>query len=223
MALENIAQANLNHRRIIAGLFGLVHGFGFSYALKDQLEFAGSHLLASLFSFNVGIELGQLAVLCVAVPVLGLLFRGVLAGRMGVILVSAIVAHTAWHWMIDRWNVLWLAPWPQVTAVGLTQLARWVAGILLAAGFAKLVAKWISRKVAFHGDARHLNRSGSWRFRRIVERRDPKLTNGTVFMPESVGFELEALCGRRSPQPKSRCNRDRVNHGGEGGSLRRVH
>jgi hypothetical protein len=65
---------------------------------------------------------------------------------MGVILVSAIVAHTAWHWMIDRWNVLWLAPWPQVTAVGLTQLARWVAGILLAAGFAKLVAKWISRK-----------------------------------------------------------------------------
>jgi hypothetical protein len=146
MALENIAGANLNHRWIIAGLFGLVHGFGFSYALKDQLEFAGSHLLASLFSFNVGIELGQLAVLCVAVPVLGLLFRGVLAGRMGVILVSAIVAHTAWHWMIDRWNVLWLAPWPQVTAVGLTQLARWVAGILLAAGFAKLVAKWISRK-----------------------------------------------------------------------------
>ena len=29
--------------------------------------------------------------------------------------------------------------------------------------------------------------------------------------------ELEALCGRRSPQPKSRCNRDHGNHGGEGG------
>jgi len=146
MALENIAGANLNHRWIIAGLFGLVHGFGFSYALKDQLQFAGSHLLASLFSFNIGIELGQLAVLCVVVPVLGLLFRGVLAGRMGVILVSAIVAHTAWHWMLDRWNVLWLAPWPRVTAVGLALLARWVAGILLAAGLAKLVARWISRK-----------------------------------------------------------------------------
>ena len=128
MALENIVGANLHHRWIIAGLFGLVHGFGFSYALKDQLQFAGSHLLASLFSFNVGIELGQLAVLCVAVPVLGLVFRGVLAGRMGVILLSAIVAHTAWHWMIDRWNTLWQAPWPQLTGQGLMIFARWVAG-----------------------------------------------------------------------------------------------
>jgi hypothetical protein len=103
-------------------------------------------LLVSLFSFNVGIELGQLAVLCVAVPVLGLVFRGALAGRMGVILLSAIVAHTAWHWMIDRWNVLWLAPWPQVTAQGLMILARWIAGLLLAVGLARLIAGWIERK-----------------------------------------------------------------------------
>src|SRR5208337_3270688 len=65
MALENIVGANLRRRWVIAGLFGLIHGFGFSYALKEHLQFAGSHLLASLFSFNVGIELGQLAVLCV--------------------------------------------------------------------------------------------------------------------------------------------------------------
>jgi hypothetical protein len=146
MALENIVGANLRRRWIIAGLFGLVHGFGFSYALKDQLQFAGSHLLVSLFSFNVGIELGQLAVLCVAVPVLGLLFRGALSGRMGVILLSAIVAHTAWHWMIDRWNVLWLAPWPQATGPGLMILARWVAGVLLAVGMARLIARWMERK-----------------------------------------------------------------------------
>ena len=146
MALENIVGANLHHRWIIAGLFGLVHGFGFSYALKDQLQFAGSHLLVSLFSFNVGIELGQLAVLCVAVPVLGLVFRGVLAGRMGVILLSAIVAHTAWHWMIDRWNVLWQAPWPQLTGQGLMIFARWVAGLLLAVGLATLISRWIERK-----------------------------------------------------------------------------
>src|SRR5579859_5567593 len=34
---------------------------------------------------------------------------------------------------------------------------------------------------------------------------------------ERVGFELEAFCGRPSPQPKSRCNRDHGNSGGEGG------
>lgn len=146
MAIENIVGANLHHRWIIAGLFGLVHGFGFSYALKEQLQFAGSHLLVSLFSFNVGIELGQLAVLCVAVPVLGLLFRGALAGRMGVIVLSTIVAHTAWHWMIDRWNVLWQAPWPQLTAQGVMIFARWVAAILLAVGLARLIAGWIERK-----------------------------------------------------------------------------
>ena len=146
MAFENIVGANLHHRWIIAGLFGLVHGFGFSYALKDQLQFAGSHLLVSLFSFNVGIELGQLAVLCVAVPVLGLIFRGALAGRMGVILLSAIVAHTAWHWMIDRWNVLWQTPWPQVTAEGIMIFARWVVAALLAIGLGRLIAGWIDRK-----------------------------------------------------------------------------
>jgi hypothetical protein len=36
-------------------------------------------------------------------------------------------------------------------------------------------------------------------------------------MAERVGFELEAFCVRPSPQPKSRCNRDHGNHGGEGG------
>jgi hypothetical protein len=148
MALENIVGANLRRRWIIAGLFGLVHGFGFSYALKDQLQFAGSHLLLSLFSFNVGIEIGQLAVLCVAVPVLALLFRGVLAGRTGIILLSAIVAHTAWHWMLDRGKALWEVPWPQVTGPGILLFARWAVGILLALGLARLLAKWVETKWA---------------------------------------------------------------------------
>ena len=43
--------------------FGLVHGFGFSFALRESLQFAGSHLLTSLLAFNVGVELGQLLVL----------------------------------------------------------------------------------------------------------------------------------------------------------------
>src|SRR6266480_52744 len=61
MALENIAGATSVQRRwIIAFGFGLVHGFGFSFALRQTLQFAGSHLLASLLSFNVGVELGQL-------------------------------------------------------------------------------------------------------------------------------------------------------------------
>jgi HupE / UreJ protein len=150
MALENIIGASLRRRWIIAGLFGLVHGFGFADILKEQLQFAGSYLLVSLFSFNVGIEIGQLAVLCVFVPALGLLFRGAMAGRIGIIVVSALVAHTAWHWMLDRADVLWRTPWPPLTVPGLMVLAKWIVAIGLSVGAAKLLAAWIERKWPGH-------------------------------------------------------------------------
>ena len=60
MALENIVGARLRRRWLIAFGFGLVHGFGFSFALRQSLQFAGSHLAVSLFTFNAGVEIGQL-------------------------------------------------------------------------------------------------------------------------------------------------------------------
>ena len=102
MAFENIVGAKIERRWIIAFAFGLVHGFGFSFILRQSLQFAGSHLATSLVAFNVGVELGQLFVLAIAVPALALLFKYVVAERMGTILLSALVAHTAWHWMLER-------------------------------------------------------------------------------------------------------------------------
>src|SRR5258708_25085368 len=64
MALENIVYASLgksaavSSRWIVAFAFGLVHGFGFSFALRETLQFAGDHLLTSLLAFNVGVEIG---------------------------------------------------------------------------------------------------------------------------------------------------------------------
>src|SRR5882672_7295978 len=72
MALENIVGSNIGLRWIYAFAFGLIHGFGFSFALRDQLQFAGDHLVTSLLGFNVGVEIGQLAVLFVLVPALNL-------------------------------------------------------------------------------------------------------------------------------------------------------
>ena len=104
LALENIVRGNTTGPRWIAAFaLGLVHGFGFSFALRETLQFAGSHLLLSLLSFNVGVEIGQVLVLLALVPALNFLFTRVVAERMGVIVLSAIVAHTAWHWMTDRW------------------------------------------------------------------------------------------------------------------------
>jgi len=112
MAVENVVQADLRHRWIIAGLFGLVHGFGFSFALQETLQFAGAHLFLSLLSFNVGVEVGQLAFLLAALPVLSWLRRKRRLERYGLIVISVLVGHTAWHWMVERYEALGQTPLP---------------------------------------------------------------------------------------------------------------
>jgi len=136
MALENIVAPRLKRRWLITFAFGLVHGFGFSFALRQTLQFAGSHLLTSLVSFNVGVEIGQLLVLAVAVPALGLLFRFVVAERLGTIILSTLVAHTAWHWMTDRYSVLrqFRFEWPAFDAAFWAAAMRW--GMLVVVGIA---------------------------------------------------------------------------------------
>jgi len=103
-----------------------VHGFGFSFVLRNTLQFAGSHVLTSLLSFNVGVEIGQLFVLVLFVPGLNLLFRYVVAQRLGTIILSALVAHQAWHWMVDRVDTLKQFPWPTITDGGLMSALGWL-------------------------------------------------------------------------------------------------
>jgi hypothetical protein len=140
VAVENIVGTSLSRRWVITFLFGLVHGFGFSFGLEHTLQFAGSHLVTSLLAFNAGVELGQLLVLAVLVPAMGLLFRFVVAERMGAIILSAFVAHAAWHWMAERFEVLRQFPWPAVTAAGLASGIR----LLMIVITASAVAWWVS-------------------------------------------------------------------------------
>ena len=136
MALENIVGAHVGRRWAITFMFGLVHGFGFSFALRETLQFAGSHLLTSLLSFNIGVELGQLLVLALLVPTLDVLFRYVVAERMGVILTSALIAHTSWHWMAERWGVLSQFPitWAAFSRAMFTGAMGWLILAMLLAG-----------------------------------------------------------------------------------------
>ena len=135
MALENILGVKLQRRWLITFAFGLVHGFGFSFALRETLQFAGEHLLTSLLAFNVGVELGQLLVIVLLVPTLSVLFRYALAERAGTILLSALVAHTAWHWMSERGSQLMQFQFqPRLPAFDLTLLAsamRWGMLVLI--------------------------------------------------------------------------------------------
>lgn len=144
MAIGNIVGAKSDRRWMVAFGFGLVHGFGFSFALRETLQFAGSHLVTSLLSFNLGVEVGQLLVVAVAVPVLNVLLRRVVAERIGIVIISVLVGHTAWHWMTERRAVLiqYRFAWPAIDAAGLAALLRWLMLLALIGG-----AAWLLREI----------------------------------------------------------------------------
>jgi hypothetical protein len=98
------------YRPVFAGVFGLVHGAGFANYLRALFV---APIALPLFGFNLGIELGQIAVLALAAGTLAGLdcCLGALAPRSGsplrlrVVLVSALVAVVAAHWAVQR------SPW----------------------------------------------------------------------------------------------------------------
>jgi hypothetical protein len=130
-ACENVFGVHQNFRWMLAYGFGLIHGFGFSFILADRMQFAGGHLISSLLAFNLGVELGQLLVVGIAVPALWLLFRFVLSDarreRLGVILLSALVGHEAWHWLTQRGAELLQYSWqrPELNAAFYAAATRW--------------------------------------------------------------------------------------------------
>lgn len=150
MAIENIVGRDFRRRWLLAFGFGLVHGFGFSFALGETLQFAGSHLLASLLAFNVGVELGQLLVVFITVPALAWVLRRV-PERTGVIVLSALVAHSALHWLTERGGEVAQYQWalPSADAATLAALLRWIVLGLVALGVVWIVHRpfedWTAR------------------------------------------------------------------------------
>jgi hypothetical protein len=112
--IENIIVADRDraplrgrYRPMFAGVFGLVHGAGFANYLRDLFV---DRVAWPLFGFNVGIELGQIVVLCVAAVALLSLDRlialarrgGVAALRIRVVAISAVVLVVAARWAVER-------------------------------------------------------------------------------------------------------------------------
>ena len=151
MALENIVRPDLQRRWLVAFAFGRVHGFAFSFALSEQLQFAGRHLVTSLLSFNIGVELGQLAALLVLLPALALLFRSGIDERLGIVIVSVLVAHTAWHWLADRGAELMKFPMPPLDAALLAGLMRAAMAAIVLSGLLWLASAYVRRWIGDPG------------------------------------------------------------------------
>jgi len=120
--------SQFQRRWITAFAFGLVHGFALSFAVGQTMQFAGSHAMTAILSFNAGIEAAQLLVLGVAIPVLALLFRFVVGERLGTIIVSAFAAHVGWHWLTARTTQLWKYQFtmPELTPTFFADVLRWL-------------------------------------------------------------------------------------------------
>lgn len=100
VALENIFVKKVKWRWILTGAFGLIHGMGFAGALSD-LGFAKNNLLGSLLMFNLGVEAGQLMVLCLVLPLL-LWLRKFPWYRKLMISASCLIFVLAFYWLIER-------------------------------------------------------------------------------------------------------------------------
>jgi hypothetical protein len=103
VAVENIFHRRINRLRVAVVFgFGLLHGLGFASVLGD-IGLSPGHFLASLIAFNIGVELGQLAVILVAFLTVGLWFgkRPWYRARIAVPASAGIAVMGLW-WFIER-------------------------------------------------------------------------------------------------------------------------
>lgn len=81
--------------------FGLIHGFGFASVLGD-LTSGVSQIVIALAGFNIGVELGQLALLIIFFPLLFLLGRYRMYARVGVPAMILVVSCISIYWVVER-------------------------------------------------------------------------------------------------------------------------
>ena len=108
-ALNNVWPLFHGKRWWVAFGFGLIHGFGFATVLAD-LGLPGDALALALVGFNVGVELGQLAIVAAFLPLAFWLRRSAFYRRGVLIGGSLLIALLAGVWLVERAFDLKLLP-----------------------------------------------------------------------------------------------------------------
>ena len=108
-ALNNVWPVFHGKRWWVAFVFGLVHGFGFATVLAD-LGLPRDALALALVGFNVGVELGQLAIVAVFLPLAFWLRRSAFYRRGVLVGGSLLIALLAAVWLVERAFDLKLLP-----------------------------------------------------------------------------------------------------------------
>lgn len=100
-ALNNLFPVFHGRRWLAAFVFGLVHGFGFASVLSD-LGLPPTALVAALIGFNLGVELGQLAIVSAFLPIAFMLRQTWIYQRLVFTAGSALIAIIALAWLVER-------------------------------------------------------------------------------------------------------------------------
>ncbi len=102
IALENIFLKQYNHwRLLVVFVFGLIHGLGFAGAMAERLD-STSSLVVGLLGINVGVELGQLAVISAALVATVWITDPAVYRKYVVIPGSILIALAGLWWVIER-------------------------------------------------------------------------------------------------------------------------
>jgi hypothetical protein len=100
VALENIFRKEIRYRSILTFVFGLIHGMGFAGILLE-MNLPKASLAVNLASFNIGIEVIQLAIVALLLPLLTLLHRWKHA-RAAVVGISGLAFVLGAIWLVQR-------------------------------------------------------------------------------------------------------------------------
>ena len=104
VAVENLIRRDEPQKRwMLTFIFGLIHGFGFAWALRERgVGRGGGSIAMPLFAFNLGVETGQLAIAAIVLPVFLALRRRPRFVRFAVPVVSIVVGLFGSYWLIKR-------------------------------------------------------------------------------------------------------------------------
>jgi hydrogenase/urease accessory protein HupE len=108
VAVENFFSRNVDGRWRVAFAFGLIHGFGFAGALRE-MGLPANAVVPALAAFNIGVEIGQVAIVSIVVPALILLDRLFAADRTKpvraaalVYTLSSLITVLGGYWLLTR-------------------------------------------------------------------------------------------------------------------------
>lgn len=103
VGIENLVRHNYEKRWLLTWCFGLIHGFGFASVLRELgIGANGSGVAMPLFSFNLGVEIGQIAIAVLVLPIIWRLHKSPNFVKRAVPACSVLVVLAGAYWLIER-------------------------------------------------------------------------------------------------------------------------